>query len=183
MHVDLHDSAAVNNACGQNILSGFEFKCQNNQLLIAYQNKNLEQELYAPACENGVAQISSIVCIRDFTKQIQRDVALKFNIVIDGRDCGTVVFPQANLKFFLTADLKTRAERIHHRLMEVASDTSLVPTLDEVQAQIKLRDDKDLHRTISPLQMATDAILVDNSHLDQFQTLEVMLQSTGRLYL
>jgi CMP/dCMP kinase len=101
----------------------------------------------------------------------QREISFDKNIVMDGRDIGTVVFPDAQLKFFITASTITRAQRRYDE-MQKKGDAA---TFDEVLANIEKRDYIDTHRKDSPLKKADDAIEIDNSHLTREQQFEIIL--------
>jgi cytidylate kinase len=93
---------------------------------------------------------------------MQREVAKKHNVIMDGRDIGTVVLPRANVKVFLTASAEVRAQRRHLELQAKGSKDSF----EKVLADIKQRDHQDSTRAIAPLKQAKDAVLVDTSDLD-----------------
>ena len=113
-----------------------------------------------------IAQKASLVSahaiVRDMLLDMQRDVAKKHNVIMDGRDIGTVVLPRANVKVFLTASAEVRAQRRHLELQAKGSKDSY----EKVLADIQLRDHQDSTREIAPLKQAKDAILVDTSSMD-----------------
>ena len=109
-----------------------------------------------------VSSVSSIKEVRQKMVHIQRRVSENKSIVIDGRDIGTVVFPDAEYKFFITASIESRAQRRFDELKD--SDSSV--TLEQIQEEIKNRDHFDSTRENSPLRKAEDAIIVDTTHLD-----------------
>ena len=93
--------------------------------------------------------------------ELQKDLARRENVVMDGRDIGTVVLPDAQVKIFLTASVDVRADRRYRELIEKGEKADL----DEIRAQIKERDERDMNRPISPLKQAEDAVLVDTSDM------------------
>ena len=93
--------------------------------------------------------------------ELQKDLARRENVVMDGRDIGTVVLPDAQVKIFLTASVDVRADRRYRELIEKGEKADL----DEIKAQIKERDERDMNRPISPLKQAEDAVLVDTSDM------------------
>ena len=109
-----------------------------------------------------VSDVSSIKEIRAKMVQIQRSISSNKSIVIDGRDIGTVVFPDAKFKFFITASIESRAQRRFNEL----KDSDLNITLEQIEEDIRLRDHFDTTRDNSPLKKAEDAIIVDTTHLD-----------------
>ncbi len=106
--------------------------------------------------------ISAHGVVRDMLLDMQRDVAKKHNVIMDGRDIGTVVLPQADVKIFLTASAEVRARRRHLELQAKGSKESF----EKVLADIKQRDHQDSTRPIAPLKQAKDAVLVDTSDMD-----------------
>ena len=106
--------------------------------------------------------VSAHSVVRDVLLDMQRDVAKKHNVIMDGRDIGTVVLPRANVKIFLTADAEVRAKRRYDELIAKGQKANLPQILKEIQQ----RDYQDMNRAIAPLKQAKDAVKVDTSHLD-----------------
>ena len=100
--------------------------------------------------------------MRDVLLDMQRDMAKKHNVIMDGRDIGTVVLPKATVKIFLTADPEVRARRRTDELIAKGQKANY----DKVLAEIKQRDYQDTHREVAPLKMARDSIKVDTSSMD-----------------
>ena len=125
--------------------------------------------------ENAVSryasQVSAYPEVRTFLLEMQRDLARTHNVIMDGRDIGTVVLPQADLKIFLTASVEERARR---RCAELAARGQRVD-LATVQAEIAQRDYDDTHRAAAPLRKAADAVEVDTSRMDWEESLEALL--------
>lgn len=143
----------------------------------------IESEIRGMAVSNLVSEVATYKEVRDFAVARQREWGLKGGIVMDGRDIGTTVFPQAELKIFMTAAIEVRAQR---RLLELRAKHPDI-SLEEVRQNLAMRDYTDSHREISPLQQAPDAWVLDNSHLSMEQQLELALrkvseriQQTGR---
>lgn len=111
-----------------------------------------------------VSFISSLKPVRDKLKELQQEMGRKRGIVMDGRDIGTVIFPDAELKIFLVADPRERAKRRHAELSLKASGAS-VPAIEELEAEIVKRDKDDEERTHAPLRRHPDAVVVDTSKL------------------
>src|SRR5699024_6703167 len=118
---------------------------------------------------NNVSWVSSIREVREFLVESQRQIAKDTSFILDGRDIGTVVFPNARYKFFLTASPRIRAQR---RFNQGEIDKSL----DEIEKDIIKRDKYDSNREVSPLKRADDAIEIDNSDLTIDQTIDLMLE-------
>lgn len=106
--------------------------------------------------------VSAHAVVRDMLLDMQRDVARRHNVIMDGRDIGTVVLPKANVKIFLTADPEVRAKRRYDELIAKGQKADLNTILKEIVQ----RDYQDTHRAIAPLKMARDSIKVDTSNLD-----------------
>ena len=106
--------------------------------------------------------VSAHAVVREMLLDMQRDLAKKHNVIMDGRDIGTVVLPKATVKIFLTADPAVRAKRRFDELTAKGTET----TFEKVLEEVKLRDHQDSTRAIAPLKQAKDAILVDTSNLD-----------------
>ena len=106
--------------------------------------------------------VSAHACVREMLLDMQQDVAKQHNVIMDGRDIGTVVLPKANVKIFLTADPEVRAKRRYDELVAKGQKANL----DTILKEIKQRDYQDTHREIAPLKMARDSIKVDTSNMD-----------------
>ena len=127
--------------------------------------------LRTPEISAAASQVAAQPAVRDYLLQMQRDLAKKNNVVMDGRDIGTVVLPNADVKIFLTASDEVRAKR---RMAELQEKGEKV-TLEEVLQQIYKRDKQDIERKISPLRCAEDAVILDTTHLDLEQAEQSML--------
>ena len=154
-----------------------------NNISVSLKNENFSQTIFLNGVDvtqkirtNEISMVSSEISVipevRQFLLKLQRDIAKKNNIVIDGRDIGTVVIPNADVKIFLTADPKVRAKRRYNQLISKGQST----TFDEILELINKRDYNDIHRKISPLKKADDAILVDNSNLNQQDTVYKLIE-------
>ena len=154
-----------------------------NNISVSLKNENFSQTIFLNGVDvtqkirtNEISMLSSEISIipevRQFLLKLQRDIAKENNVVIDGRDIGTVVLPNADVKIFLTADPKVRAKRRYNQLISKGQST----TFDEILELINKRDYNDIHRKISPLKKANDAILVDNSNLNQKNTVDKLME-------
>lgn len=119
----------------------------------------------------AASDVSAIPAVRDFLFDMQRDIAEKNSVVMDGRDIGTVVLPEAELKIFLTAKPEARAERRVGQLAEKGIEANF----EEVLADVIQRDYNDTNRDFRPLKLAEDGILIDNSELNFEETLEKII--------
>ena len=158
--IDLNDKMKVLKALG-NIWIDFSY----NKILARYETylneENVEESIRGMEVSNYVSAVSAVKAVRDAMIAIQRKLGKARGVVMDGRDIGTVVFPKADLKFFMTADTKTRAER---RQMELKESGSEIPLADIIQ-NLEDRDNRDSTRAISPLKRADDAIEIDTTGL------------------
>ncbi len=135
-------------------------------------DENVEDEIRNPAVANMVSPVAVIGFVREALVDLQRDMGKKKGIVMDGRDIGTVVFPDAELKIFMTASPEVRAQRRYDEL--IAKGVQV--TMEEILKNLTDRDRIDSTRAISPLRQADDAIVLDNSHLTREQQLAFVLQ-------
>lgn len=133
--------------------------------------KNIEDEIRKPEIANFVSQIAEIKEVRQKLVSEQQKMGLRGGIVMDGRDIGSVVFPNADLKFFVTADIETRTDRRFDELAEKGINI----TKDEVRENLIKRDQIDSNRTESPLKIMDDAITIDNSNLTREEQLSIAL--------
>jgi len=132
---------------------------------------DVSDDIRTPAASMMASAVSAKPEVRAFLLDMQRDLAKRNNVVMDGRDIGTVVLPDADVKIFLTADVEVRAER---RLKELLEKGEKV-TFEEVLEDMKVRDYNDSHRDIAPLKQADDAVLADTSKLDFEGSLDLLL--------
>ena len=116
------------------------------------------------------SQVSPIPGVRAFLLEMQRSMAREHSVLMDGRDIGTVVLPDADLKIFLTASVEVRARRRHKELLEKGQQIDF----ETVKQEIADRDHADTHRAVAPLKQAEDAVVVDTSALDLDQSLEAL---------
>lgn len=122
---------------------------------------DVENEIRGLEVSNWVSKISAIGFVREKLLDIQRELGAQKGVVMDGRDIGTVVLPNAELKIFVTADADVRAKRRYDELLRKGSPA----TYEEVLDNIKMRDYNDVNRKVSPLVQAPDALLLDNSYM------------------
>ena len=128
---------------------------------ISLNDKSVTNQIRSSTVTEKVSEVSAINVVRDSMVQIQREIADNIDCVLEGRDIGTVVFPNADFKFFLVADLKTRALRRQKDLNKIGEKK----TIDEIKTDIRLRDELDTNRDNSPLLKAKDAIEIDTGLL------------------
>ena len=121
----------------------------------------VEDEIRTIAVADKVSRVAEVGEVREQMVKLQQDMGLQKGIVMDGRDIGTVVFPEAELKIFMTADPHIRALRRYDELKAKGEKVNI----DEVEANIRKRDHIDENREVSPLRKANDALVLDNSHI------------------
>jgi CMP/dCMP kinase len=134
--------------------------------------ENVEQEIREMQVSQKVSEVASIAAVRDFAVAQQQAMGIDKGIVMDGRDIGTVVFPNAELKLFVTADPAIRLERRYQELLQ----TNPAILREEVAANLQQRDLMDSTRAHSPLKQAEDALVLDNTNLDRVQQFELAMQ-------
>ena len=169
-NIDIHNIGAVDGAL-QNI--SLQFKHNNDLGLsdIYLNDENVEQEIRSMEISNHVSEVAAIKIIREFAVKQQRKIAEHKGVVMDGRDIGTVVFPNAELKIFVTASVDVRVKR---RLLEL-QEKNMNVSEDEVRKNLAKRDLIDATREISPLRKADDAIVLDNTNLTREEQLQIAL--------
>lgn len=139
----------------------FKFNSERGASDVYVNGEQVEQKIRSIEVSNLVSKISSIAEVREKLVSMQQDMGRKRGVVMDGRDIGTVVFPDAELKIYMTADVKVRAQR---RFDELTAKGDQV-TLEEILENVISRDHADMNREISPLRQAEDAIVLDNSQM------------------
>lgn len=139
---------------------------------IFFKSKDITKKLSFSSIDQMASIVSSNKNVRDLLLDVQRQIATKYNIVADGRDCGSVVFPSADYKFYLTATSSARAKRV----MADPTRKAETRTVEDIQKDIELRDKRDKERDIAPLTIPADAIIIDNTNLDFEQTVQEFLK-------
>lgn len=145
----------------------FRFNPQRDASDIYVNGQWVEGQIRTISVSNYVSAVSAIPQVRTKLVAMQQDMGRNKGVVMDGRDIGTVVFPKAELKIFMTADPAVRAERRYTELMAKGEQVSM----EEIQENLRLRDHIDQTRATSPLRQAADAIVLDNSHMTLEQEL------------
>jgi cytidylate kinase len=172
----LRNNIAFNDIAAQNALQSIElrFKFNNaSQKSDMYLNgENVEQEIRTMQVSQKVSEVASIPAVRIFAVAQQQAMGMDKGIVMDGRDIGTVVFPNAELKLFVTAEPAIRLERRYQELLQ--TNPSILK--EEVAANLQQRDLMDSTRAHSPLRQAEDALVLDNTYLDREQQFELAMQ-------
>lgn len=155
---EIEEEKLLKIAQSSNIEFRFNKETQSSDVFVA--GENVEKQIRGIAVSQQVSQVAKLPKIREFLVHLQQEMGKNKGIVMDGRDIGTVVFPHAELKIFLTASEEIRAERRYKELISKGENV----TLSQVKENIRQRDYIDTHREQSPLRKAPDAIELDNSH-------------------
>lgn len=131
----------------------------NSEQRVFLNGVDVSDHIRTPEISMAASAFSALPCVRAFLLSLQREIAIKNNIIMDGRDIGTVVLPDAQIKIFLTASAEDRAMRRHEEMISKGQPS----IYEEVLADMKQRDYNDAHRKIAPLRPAEDAILLDTT--------------------
>ena len=139
-----------------------EIRLEDGAQHVYLNGEDVSEEIRLPEISMAASTVSAIPEVRTALLGIQRDIAENSSVIMDGRDIGTVVLPNADVKIFLTADAEIRAKRRYEELTAKGKEV----LYDDVLRELKERDYKDTHREIAPLKQADDAVLADTSLLD-----------------
>ena len=166
-HIDIADTVAVAGLVRdlQIRLEAGETGCR-----VYVDGREVTDKIRKPAVSSRVSPVAALAVVREKLVQLQRSMAAPGGVILDGRDIGTVVLPQAELKIYLTASVESRAKRRYLEQKEKGGNE----TLEDIAANIAARDDMDSHRDVSPLKQAEDAVLVDNSQIDLQETADLI---------
>ncbi|MEE4196356.1 MAG: (d)CMP kinase [Bacteroidales bacterium] len=154
------------------VVINFRFNAEKNRQETYLNEKNVEDEIRKMKVSNAVSLVSKLKFVRQKMVRIQQDMGKEKGIVMDGRDIGTVVFPDAEIKIFMTAKPEVRAKRRYQELVENKVNVSY----EEILENVKKRDHLDETRKESPLKKASDAIELDNSQLTEKEQLKWVLR-------
>ena len=154
-----------------------EFRNSGGELILFLNHIDISKAIRTNEVSDQVSFVAKQKEVRDFLLQSQRSLAEKGGIIMDGRDIGTVVLPDADYKFFLTASIDERSRRRYRELLSLGIET------DEQQVKKNLieRDRIDSEREIAPLKQADDAIVIDNTHLDKKETIDEILSHIKKI--
>ncbi|MDA3881040.1 MAG: (d)CMP kinase [Prolixibacteraceae bacterium] len=161
----------------KNINIGFKYNSETQHSDTYLNGENIENEIRELEVSNNVSPVATIKDVRHAMVRIQQQMGKEKGIVMDGRDIGTVVFPDAELKIFLTASTRVRAQRRYDELRAKGLEVSF----DEVLKNIEERDYMDSTREESPLKKADDAIVLDNSNLEPKEQIEWLLKKVEEI--
>jgi cytidylate kinase len=170
-HIDLTKPSIVEKTL-KSIVIEFIYNPKSKESEVHLNGQNVEYVIRDLIIAEKVSDVAAIKSVREFAVKQQQQMGKAKGIVMDGRDIGTVVFPKAELKIFMTADNAVRVERRFKELFEKNPNI----TIDEVKNNLEMRDYIDSHREFSPLKKAKDAVVLDNTNLSQEEQLKIALQ-------
>ena len=170
LNISIDDTAAVIAA-----LDGVRVSLAyvNGEQRVFVNEADVSERIRTPQISMAASKVSAIPAVRAFLLQLQRDMAASQSVIMDGRDIGTTILPNADVKIFLTASPESRAQRRYKELIEKGESA----TYDDVLADMIKRDYDDSHRSISPLSKAADAIEVDTSTLTLEESITCMKET------
>lgn len=149
-----------------------ELKFQDGVQHVFLNGEDVSEEIRTPKASMAASDVSAVPAVRQFLFDLQRDIAAKNNCIMDGRDIGTVVLPNAEVKIFLTASPEARAMRRFRELQEKGAKD----TYEAVLADLTERDYNDSHRAVAPLKPAEDSVLVDTSALTLSESVKKVIE-------
>lgn len=149
-----------------------ELKYIEGEQRVLMNGRDVSSDIRRPEMAMAASNVSAMPSVRAFLLDLQRDMAKKQNVIMDGRDIGTVVLPDANVKIFLTASAESRAQRRYEEHLAKMQEVSYNKILEEIQE----RDYQDSHRDIAPLRQAGDAILLDTTEFSPEKTLKRVVE-------
>lgn len=133
--------------------------------------EDVSESIRTPEMSDYASNVSAMPQVRAYLMDMQRQMARRYDVIMDGRDIGTVVLPDASLKVFLTADVEKRAARRYKELLEKGTETSF----DEVLAEMRVRDARDSNRETAPLKAAEDAVILDTGDMTLEESISALL--------
>lgn len=145
-----------------------ELKYENGEQAVFLNGENVSAFIRTPEASMAASKVSAVPKVREFLFGLQQEIAVKNDCVMDGRDIGTVVLPNAQVKIFLTASAEARAQRRYKELIEKGEQVDY----ENVLAEMKQRDYNDSHRAVAPLKAADDAVTVDTTSLNLEESIE-----------
>lgn len=158
--------------CLDGIKIGFKRKEGTGGYTTCLDGEDVEESIRGMEVADHVSGIAALGFVREYLVAQQREMARNEDVIMDGRDIGSVVFPDADVKFFMTASPEVRAERRYRELRGKGVEVSF----EEVKANVEKRDYIDSHREVSPLRQTEDAVVVDNSDMTVEEEVEMMEQ-------
>lgn len=173
--IDLADEAGLVTVAA-NLKVSFQPTPEGEPVRVILDGDDVTREIRTEETGDGASRVAVIQAVRDALLQRQRDFRQAPGLVADGRDMGTVVFPEAPVKVFLTASAEERARRRYHQLKEAGADVNIERLLDEIRA----RDERDMNRSAAPLKPADDAQVIDSTGLSIEEVLSKVMALVGQ---
>ena len=152
-------------------IHNISYEYKNEEANVFFEEKEIAKYLHDVSLEQFASIVSANEYVRNALFDLQRKIAEKNDVIAEGRDCGTVIFPNADYKFYLTSSLETPAYRLAHdeRRGEVN------PDIEKIKKEIEIRDKRDKERVVAPLAIPENAIIIDNSELTLSETISEFL--------
>lgn len=157
--IDIMDQEAVSKNCSS---IQIQLKYEEDAQQVYLNGENVSKEIRQEEVGKAASVVSAYPVVRKTLLGLQQDIAASEDIIMDGRDIGTCVLPNAQLKIYLTASVRTRALRRYQELIEKGQEC----VLEEIEKDIEDRDYRDMHREIAPLKVADDAVVIDSSDMN-----------------
>ena len=173
--ININDEISLKNMLN---MTKINIEFQDGVQNVILNGENVNDKIRTEEVSKGASDISKIPMIRAFLLDLQRDLARENNVVMDGRDIGTVVLPNADVKIFITASPEQRAERRYKELL--AKGEKVV--YNDILEKLIYRDHQDTHREIAPLKPCDDAVIIDTSDLDFSQSVNAVLDVIREKY-
>lgn len=167
--VDVNDSEAVTATLTEDLKVELKFIDGEQRMFLC--GEDVSDKIRTPEASSAASKVSAVPSVRAYLFDLQKKLAKENNCIMDGRDIGTIVLPEADVKIFLTASPEARAERRYLELKEKGMDVKL----EDVLSDMIKRDYDDSHRAIAPLKQADDAILADTSELTLEQSIDLVI--------
>ena len=171
--IDLKDQGAVEEACGQ---AQITLTYENGVQQVILNGENVSRLIRTEEVGNAASVTSAYMAVREKLVELQKQLAARENVIMDGRDIGTCVLPQAPAKIYLTASVEVRARRRFKELQEKGAACDL----SQIEADIKARDEADMNREHSPLRKAEDAVLIDSSQMTVEEVIQAIIQEARK---
>ncbi len=168
-NVDPHDADAVTALLPEICV---ELNYVDGEQFVFLNGESLGDRIRTPQISMYASAVSAIPAVREFLLQTQREIAEKHSVIMDGRDIGTVILPQANVKIFLTASDECRAKRRYNELVAKGIET----TYEDVLKEMAERDSNDRNRAVAPAVAASDAVILDNSWMTVEESTEAVIR-------
>ncbi|MDR1563422.1 MAG: (d)CMP kinase [Oscillospiraceae bacterium] len=150
-----------------------ELKFVEGEQRVLLNGKDVSEDIRTPEASMAASDVSALPLVREYLLDLQRNMALSNNVIMDGRDIGTVILPEATVKIFLTASAEARAMRRYSELL--AKNPSV--TYEEVLNDINRRDEQDSGRSIAPLKPAKDAVILDSTMRNLDETVSLVIRT------